>query len=93
MNELQEVKMALFRIENKIDHLALPTKATNHDSSSKEVVLLSIEEVAKMLRVAHRTVYGWIQQDKIPYLKINGRLLFNQEDVYDLLKATKKKSC
>lgn len=93
MNELQDIKIALSRIEDKIDHLFSLAKARNlkKDSFTKEVILLSVEDVAKMLRVAQRTVYGWVQENRIPYLKINGRLLFDKKDIDELCTKSKSK--
>lgn len=43
-------------------------------------------DVAKLLKVEQRTIYNWVSQGKIPYLKANGRLLFLRDEVDNMLK-------
>jgi excisionase family DNA binding protein len=43
--------------------------------------LLDIDEVARLLRVKRSTLYKWVCYNKIPYLKIRRRLLFNREQI------------
>lgn len=43
--------------------------------------LLDIDEVARLLRVKRSTLYKWVCYDKIPYLKIRRRVLFNREQL------------
>lgn len=41
-----------------------------------EVVFLTVEEAAKLLRVEKRTIYQWISQDRIPTRHANGKPVF-----------------
>ena len=41
--------------------------------------LMTIEEVAKYLRVKKRTVYEWLKQGKIPAIKAVGQWRFKKE--------------
>ena len=43
-------------------------------------------DVAKLLKVEQRTIYNWVSQGKIPYLKANGRLLFLRDEIDYMLK-------
>ncbi|MDO4695899.1 helix-turn-helix domain-containing protein [Porphyromonas sp.] len=49
---------------------------------------LDIIEVAKLLRVEQKTIYNWVWESKIPYLKANGRLLFRRDEVDEMLERT-----
>ncbi len=46
---------------------------------------LDIVEVAKLLRVEQKTIYNWVWEGKIPYLKANGRLLFRRDEIDGML--------
>ena len=46
---------------------------------------LDIIDVSKLLKVEQKTIYNWVSQGKIPYLKANGRLLFLQDKVDEML--------
>ena len=43
--------------------------------------LMTIEEVAKYLRVQKRTVYDWLKKGKIPAFKIVGQWRFKKENI------------
>lgn len=47
---------------------------------------LDIIDVSKLLKVEQKTIYNWVSQGKIPYLKANGRLLFLRDEVDEMLK-------
>ena len=47
---------------------------------------LDIIDVSKLLKVEQNTIYNWVSQGKIPYLKANGRLLFLRDEVDAMLK-------
>ena len=41
-----------------------------------QVVFLEVEEAAELLRVEVKTIRAWVSQDRIPYRKANGRVIF-----------------
>ncbi len=41
--------------------------------------LLTVTDVASMLRVSRTTIYSWAAAAKIPHLRVNGRLRFAPE--------------
>lgn len=43
--------------------------------------LLKIEEVAKKLRCARSNIYQYVALRKIPYIKLNGLLLFDEAKI------------
>jgi len=47
---------------------------------------LDIIDVSRILKVEQKTVYNWVSQGKIPYLKANGRLLFLREEIDEMLR-------
>ena len=47
---------------------------------------LIVEEVASLLRCKKRTIYDMVEQDRIPYRKVGGRLLFDVDEVIEWTK-------
>lgn len=43
--------------------------------------LLTIEEVAKYLRVKRRTIYAWVKEGKIPAIKTVGQWRFKKDRI------------
>jgi excisionase family DNA binding protein len=41
-----------------------------------QIVFLEVDEAAALLRVEPKTIRAWVSQDRIPYRKANGRVLF-----------------
>jgi excisionase family DNA binding protein len=48
---------------------------------------LRVEEVADLLRCRKRTIYDMVEQRRIPYRRVGGRLLF---DLAEIIEFTKK---
>lgn len=44
-------------------------------------VLLTVAEVAALLRVEVSTIYVWTSKRKIPFRKVGGRLRFDRDEV------------
>ena len=78
----------LLQMELKLDELvSLQTQervTTVHPPLRPEY--LDIIDVSKLLKVEQKTIYNWVSQGKIPYLKANGRLLFLRDEVDTMLK-------
>lgn len=51
----------------------------------------SIEEVAKLLKVAYLTVYRWIQADKLKAYKAGKQYRIKEEDLTAFLNEGKRK--
>ena len=43
--------------------------------------LMTIDELAKYLRVQKRTVYDWVKKNKIPAIKAVGQWRFRKEQI------------
>ncbi len=83
----------MFSMEEKLDEL-LVLKDQLLDTTVRPPLkpeYLDIIEVAKLLRVEQKTVYNWVWEGKIPYLKANGRLLFRRDEIDKMLERTQVK--
>jgi len=49
------------------------------------VKLLTIEETSKMLNIKVGTLYVWVHQKKIPFVKIGRRLVFNELQLIEFI--------
>ena len=79
---------SLRTIESKLDQLLVMKEqsvdTTIHPPLKPEY--LDIIDVSKLLKVEQKTIYNWVSQGKIPYLKANGRLLFLRDEIDEMLK-------
>ena len=79
---------SLARMEEKLDRLLVLREqtidTTVHPPMKAEY--LDIIDVSRILKVEQKTVYNWVSQGKIPYLKANGRLLFLREEIDEMLR-------
>lgn len=41
-----------------------------------------MKEIAEILGISCHTVYGWVSQGRIPYVKLGRRTLFQPEEVW-----------
>jgi len=46
-----------------------------------EKLLIDIKEISNLLGVSEKTLYGWVHQRKIPFLKMGGLLRFDLSDI------------
>jgi excisionase family DNA binding protein len=68
-----------------------------------QVVFLEVEEAAELLRVKKKTIQEWVSQDKIPFRRANGRVIFllsellnwtlPENDPHSRYRLTVAKSC
>ncbi len=54
--------------------------------------LVSVEEAAKYLGVQKSTIYSWAWRRKIPSVKMGRRLLFDREDLDQMIEAGKREA-
>ena len=76
-----------FLAEELAKHLELSTKK---NTIHKEDVFLSIEEVAKLLKLSKYTIYGLVHKNSICYHKRGRRLYFLKSEILEWLKAGKR---
>ena len=43
--------------------------------------LLSVKELARLIKVNKNTLYLWVNQRKIPYIKLGAKVLFDEKDI------------
>jgi excisionase family DNA binding protein len=53
--------------------------------------LMNVKEAAEFLRVAPKTVYGFVSQRRIPYRKAGRRLLFLESDLISWTQSPERK--
>jgi excisionase family DNA binding protein len=51
--------------------------------------LISAEDLAKDLSVSPKTLYSWAKQRKIPYVRLEGRVLFDPQEIEDWVQDRK----
>jgi excisionase family DNA binding protein len=47
---------------------------------------LNVNEVAALLRCKRRTIYDMVEQERIPFRKVGGRLLFDADEIIEWTK-------
>ena len=79
---------SLARMEGKLDRLLVLREQTIDTTVHPPLKAedLDIIDVSKVLRVEQKTVYNWVSQGKISYLKANGWLLFLREAIDEMLR-------
>lgn len=50
--------------------------------------LLSVDEAAEYLRISPHTLRAWLNQGRVPYVKLGGRVLFRLEDLMALVSSS-----
>jgi excisionase family DNA binding protein len=63
-----------------------------HDDSLKNKRFLTVEEVAKILRITHATLRSWVKREQVPfpYMKIGKKILVDEDDLKEYLVSVKK---
>lgn len=51
--------------------------------------LLDIPETARYLHISKSTLYRWVHQKKIEYVKIGSRVLFMQSDIEEFINSNR----
>ena len=66
----------------------VPSPVSKSDLAVRKLPhFLRVEEVADLLRCKKRTIYDMVEQRRIPYRRVGGRLLF---DLAEIIEFTKK---
>ena len=47
--------------------------------------LLNVQEAASYLHIATSTLYRWVHQKKIKFVKVGSRVLFSQDDLNEFI--------
>jgi len=54
--------------------------------------LWTIEDFMNYVSVSRSTIYGWVADGKVPFIKVNGVLRFDPDAVLDWLREAARKS-
>lgn len=54
--------------------------------------LLNVNQLADILGIKRITIYEWVHDKKIPFIKLGKRVLFHPQDVEEFIMANKVKS-
>lgn len=49
-------------------------------------MLLTIKEVSNILKISESTLYRWVHKKVIPFVKIGGKLLFDEDEIQKYIK-------
>lgn len=55
------------------------------DTGSAQVDMYTAREVANRFRMSTRQIYRWVDDDKIPYVRIGRQLRFPAKQIDDLI--------
>ena len=67
----------------------VPSPESKSDPSARKLPhFLRVEEVANLLRCKKRTIYDMVEQKRIPYRRVGGRLLFDLSEIIDWTKRS-----
>lgn len=51
---------------------------------------LSVDEASRLLHVQPQTIYKWICEKRIPSIAVNGRTLFDEEELHAWIESKKR---
>lgn len=58
-------------------------------ASASDIVLLTVEEVAELLRMTKKGIYALVEGRRIPFVKVSNRLRFIRSDVLGWLQENR----
>ena len=75
-----------------------PTRSLNHaaqtaatgEQGSCDDPLLNVQQAAHLLAVSVPTLYGWVWQRRIPFVKIGRALRFDRKDLAEFVRVNKR---
>ncbi|PIE83881.1 MAG: hypothetical protein CSA07_04720 [Bacteroidia bacterium] len=74
---LESISERLSQVEDKLASVL----------EGKQERFLSVDELSALLRVSQRCVYRWVADNTIPFVKLNGRLLFSFSEIQQTMKV------
>ena len=51
--------------------------------------LISFHDMSKILNIKKGTLYNWVSQRKLPYIKLGKQVLFNKYDIDEWIETKK----
>ena len=52
---------------------------------------LNADTTSKLLNISKSTIYSYVGKNKIPFIKLGGKLLFSEDDINKWLNSKKQK--
>lgn len=43
--------------------------------------LLTIQELSQILKISKKTIYGWVHDNYVPYMKLGGAVRFDENQI------------
>lgn len=43
--------------------------------------LLTIQELSQILKISKKTIYGWVHDNYVPYMKLGGAVRFDEKQI------------
>src|SRR5688572_21319252 len=88
-DQLPQAVASLFLKLEELERILLEKHAS---AGAQEDRFFTVQEAAKFLHLSVPTIYGLIQQEKIPCMKRSKRVYFSQIELTNYLKQGRKKS-
>lgn len=55
--------------------------------------LYNINDLSKLLNISTSTLYRWVHKKEIPFVKLGGKLLFDEDEIQEFVKQNSVNSC
>jgi excisionase family DNA binding protein len=72
--------------------LALRSQLDSKSTPENPQRLLTVKEAAQYLSISVSTLYGWVWQRRVPFVKIGRAVRFDPRDVEAFVEANKQRS-
>lgn len=87
LSEKDQILKILYRIVEVQDEMIREIKLLSDQKKSKKDDLLTAEEVAEILRINPSTISKWVSMQKIPFVKVGGRVRFKRDSIDRWIKS------
>jgi excisionase family DNA binding protein len=77
------------RVQTPHDRIDSSTKDQKQMQSGTESGLITVQDAAKFLAVSTSTLYGWVYQRRIPFVKVGRALRFELAELQKFIQANR----
>lgn len=53
--------------------------------------LLTVKELSQLLKISKKTIYGWVHDNYVPFMKLGGAVRFDEKQIQTWLAKKSKK--
>ena len=64
-------------------------KQIAEDKKNNQINLVTVKELSKFIGIKGSTLYAWAEKRMIPFIKLNGLLRFDTDEVMEWVKSSK----